>query len=71
MYLLQTYDGSEQIKGGFYDFELTKVADQIFRIEKILKTRKKGNVTQHFVKWKGFNDSYNSWINSQDVTKKF
>jgi len=71
MYLLQTYDGSEQIKGGFYDFELTKVSNDVFRVEKVLKTRKRGNVVQHFVKWKGFNDTYNSWINAQDVTKKF
>lgn len=71
MYLLETYNGSEKIKGAFYDFELTKVTDEIFRVEKILKTRKKGNVVQHFVKWKGFNESYNSWINSEDITKKF
>ena len=30
MYYLETYDGSEKIKGGFYDFELTKVANDIF-----------------------------------------
>jgi transposase InsO family protein len=71
MYLLKTYDGSENIKGAFYAFELTKVKDDVFRVEKVLKSRKRGNVVQHFVKWKGFNDSYNSWINSQDVTQQF
>jgi transposase InsO family protein len=71
MYLLETYNGSEKTKGAFYDFELTKVNDTIFRIEKILQTRKKGKFLQHFVKWKGFDDSYNSWVNSNDVTKKF
>lgn len=72
MYLLETYDGSEKIKGGFYDFEITKVnTNNDFRIEKILKTRKRGDITEHFVKWKGFNDSYNSWIQSNDVTKQF
>jgi hypothetical protein len=71
MYLLETYNGTEKISGAFYDFELTKVKDGIFRIEKILKSRKRGNVIQHFVKWKGFDDSYNSWINANDVTKKF
>ena len=71
MYLLETYNGMEKIKGAFYDFELTKVKDGIFRIERILKIRKRGNVIQHFVKWKGFDDSYNSWINANDVTQKF
>ena len=71
MYLLETFNGDEKIKGGFYDFELTKVASDIFRVEKVLKTRRKGNIVQHYVKWKGFSDSYNSWIDSNDVTKKF
>jgi hypothetical protein len=71
MYFLETYDKSEKIKGGFYDFELTKVNNKEFRVEKIIKTRKRGDVTEHFVKWKGFNDSYNSWIQSSDVTKQF
>ena len=71
MYILETYNGTEKIKGAFYDFELTKVKDGVFRIEKILKTRKKGNIIQHFVKWKGFDDSYNSWIISTDVEQKF
>lgn len=71
MYLLETYDSSEKIKGAFYDFELTKMNNTDFRVEKIIKSRKRGDITEHFVKWKGFNDSYNSWIQSQDVTKQF
>jgi hypothetical protein len=71
MYFLETYDGSEKLKGGFYDFELTKVANDVFRVEKVLKTRKKNNRTEHLVKWKGFNDTYNSWIPADDVTQTF
>jgi hypothetical protein len=71
MYFLETYNGSEKIKGGFYDFELTKVANEIFRVEKILKSRKKNNQIEHLVKWKGFDETYNSWINSNNVTRKF
>jgi hypothetical protein len=65
------YDGNEKIRGGFYDFELTKVGDTEFRVEKIIKRRKRGDITEHFVKWKGFNDTYNSWIKADDVTKQF
>jgi transposase InsO family protein len=71
MYLLETYDASEKIKGAFYDFELTKVNSETFRIEKVLQTRKRGNQVEHFVKWKGFNDSYNSWVQADNVTQKF
>ena len=71
MYYLETYDGSEKIKGGFYDFELTKVANDVFRVEKVLRTRKKNNIVEHLVKWKGFNDTYNSWIPADDVTQQF
>jgi hypothetical protein len=71
MYLLESYDGKEKIKGAFYDFELTKVNNTEFRVEKVIKSRKRGDLTEHFVKWKGFNDSYNSWIQAGDITKKF
>jgi hypothetical protein len=71
MYFLETYNKSEKIKGGFYDFELTKVNFETFRIEKILKTRKLGEKTQHLVRWKGFNSDYDSWIDSTDITNEF
>lgn len=74
MYILSSYNGKEIIKGAFYSFELTKVdaeSEDIFRIEKVLRTRKRNNVTQHFVKWKSFDDSHNSWIDAEDITRKF
>ena len=64
-------DKSEKIKGGFYDFELTKVSGDIFRIEKIIKTRKINGKIQHFVRWKGFNENYDSWIDAEDITRDF
>lgn len=72
MYILETFDGSEIIKGAFYGFELTKVNADIFRVEKVLKTKKKKNgQVQHYVKWKGFDDKYNSWIDAADITRTF
>jgi hypothetical protein len=71
MYFLETYDKSEKIKGGFYDFELTKVNFESFRIEKILKTRKVNGKLQHFVRWKGFNENYDSWIDAENITQEF
>ena len=71
MYVLQTYNGDETISGSFYDFELVKISGEVFRIEKIIKKRKRQGREEYFVKWKGFTDNYNSWINSTDVEQVF
>ena len=71
MYVLESDDGKEILEGAFYDFELTKVTGDTFRIEKVLKTEKRKGKTWHYVKWKGYNDSYNSWIPSENIVKKF
>lgn len=71
MYFLETYDKKEKIIGGFYENELTAVNSDIFRVEKVLKTRKRKNIVEHFVKWKGYDESYNSWIKATDVTQLF
>lgn len=57
----------EEIKGKFSPQELTlvrKIADKIWRIEKILK-RLKG---QYLVKWLGFPEKFNSWVSTADVS---
>ena len=71
MYILETYNLSETIKGAFYSFELVKVNGDVFRIEKVIKKRKVEGVEQLFVKWKGFNETYNSWIDASDVQQVF
>lgn len=71
MYILENYKGDEIIKGSFYDNELTKVTGNIFRVEKVLKTKKENGKTKHYVKWRDFDNTYNSWIDSDDIVKKF
>ena len=71
LYQLTDYSGREQIKGSFYENELVKVSGDVFRIEKVIKKRKYRGRNQLFVKWKGFNDSYNSWIDQDQVTNVF
>ncbi len=34
----------------------------VYKIEKILKRRKSGKKTEYFVKWKGYDDDFNSWV---------
>ena len=51
-----------KIIGTFYEKELQKTNQRGFRIEKGIK--RKGN--KLYVKWKGCNNSFNSWINKKD-----
>lgn len=62
-YLLEDYRGNP-IKGGFYDEELTKTQfSDIFLVEKVLKTRGE----KAYVKWLGFSNQHNSWINKNEI----
>ena len=53
----------EEITGTFYEKELQKTSQEKFGIEKVLK--RKGN--KLYVKWKGYNNRFNSWINKKDL----
>ena len=61
-YKLEDLKG-EEIKGTFYEPELQKTEQQIYRIEKIIK-KKKG---ESLVKWKGYSDKFNSWVDNKDL----
>ena len=57
---------NEKLDGTFYEQELQKTKqDDLYTIEKILKTNK----DKIFVKWRGYDNSFNSWINKNNVTK--
>ena len=53
----------EEVISTFYEKELQKTNQNEFRIEKVIK--KKGD--KLYVKWKGYNNSFNSWIDKKDV----
>ena len=55
----------EEITGTFYEKKLQKTNKQAFRIEKVIK--KKGD--KLYVRWKGYNSSFNSWIDKKDLIK--
>jgi len=51
------------IEGQFYSYELGKVTvspETAFQIDKIVRTRNKNGIIQHFVKWKDYEKSFNS-----------
>ena len=65
--VLQTYVindlNGEEIVGTFYKNEFQKANQKEFRIEKVIK--RKGD--KLYVKWKGYDSSFNSWIDKKDI----
>ena len=56
----------EVIQGSFYEEELQKSSQNTFRIAKILW--RKGD--KSLVKWTGYSDAFNSWIDSKAIVGK-
>jgi hypothetical protein len=52
----------EKIKGKFYTAELQKVVKEVFHIEKVLKTRRRAGKIEYYVKWVGYPEKFNSWV---------
>ena len=57
------------LEGTFYEQEVQKVVknNNIYKIESILKKRKRKKHQEYFVKWLGYPDSFNSWIRERDL----
>ena len=56
----------EEIIGTFYEKELQKTNQEEFRIEKVI--RRKGD--KLYVKWKGYDNSFNSWIDKANLVQR-
>ena len=67
-YTIQDMKG-DPIDGSFYEAELQKSTQDMYRIEKIIKKRstKDGN-KEALVKWKGDN-KFNSWVPLSELKK--
>ena len=63
-YVINDLNG-EEIIGTFYEIELQNTDQIEFRIEKALK--RKGD--KLYVKWKGYDNSFNSWIDKKTLYK--
>ena len=55
----------KKLQVAFMKKELQKTNQRGFRIEKVIK--KKGD--KLYVKWKGYNNSFNSWIDKKDIVQ--
>ena len=63
-YVINDLNGEESI-GTFYEKELQKTNQEEFRIGKVIR-RKRDKL---YVKWKGYDNSFNSWIDKKDIIK--
>ena len=64
-YVINDLNG-EEIIGTFYEKELQKTSQEEFRIEKVI--RRKGD--KLYVKWKGYDNSFNSWIDKASLVQR-
>ena len=63
---LRDWDG-ELLQGSFYEQEIQKIVknNDMYITEKVLKRRK----NKVFVKWRGYDDKFNSWVDASDIQK--
>ena len=62
----------EPITGTFYEQELQRVdkkEDEVWKVEKIIKTRKKKGVEEVLVSWHQWPSKFNSWIKKSELSE--
>jgi hypothetical protein len=60
---------ARHIEGKFYNYEVVKVTvspESQFQIDKIVRTRNKGDNKQHLIKRRGYDEIFNSWVDASD-----
>ena len=69
-YGLKDYN-HEVVEGSFYPEEMQKVdkSTNIWPVEKVLQTKKIDGKTQFLVKWKGYSEKFNSWLEDKKLFK--
>ena len=69
VYKVIDYDG-DPIEGSFYSSELQKVdksRDDLFKVEKVLKRRKRNGIKEVYIKWLGYPKKFNRWLPESDL----
>ena len=67
-YRLKDYAG-ELVSGTFYQNQLRKAYEQnVYLVEKVLKTRNRRGQKQLLVRWRGWPSKYDSWVGEEDVS---
>lgn len=69
VYKLKDWSG-EQIQGSFYEHEVQGVSKDLrgfWKVEKVLDTKKIRGKKHYLVKWEGYPDSMNSWVEESAI----
>ena len=72
MYKIEDFTG-EEIKGNFYQNELTRVQkdeDSLWFIEKKIRKRRRNGKVEWLVKFEGWPDKYNQWVSEREIKDK-
>ena len=67
-YKIKNTEGNTESKR-FYPEEIQKVNPLLYRVEKIIRNRRKNGVKEYFVKWTNYPESENSWIPASNLTE--
>lgn len=59
----------DPLVGSFYEWELLKAdkEQEFWRVESILKTRRRKGKKEFLIKWMGYSDKFSSWVPESDV----
>ena len=66
LYTLASLDDKEVLIGNFYQYQITPVNQTHHRIEKVLK--KDNKTGRSFVRWEGYPERFNSWVEDSDIS---
>ena len=66
-YMIKNSSGISESKR-YYPEEIQKIKPLLYRIEKIIRTRRRNGVKEYLVKWTNYPESENSWIPSSNLT---
>ncbi|CAJ0570586.1 unnamed protein product, partial [Mesorhabditis spiculigera] len=59
----------ELVEGRFYEQELQRAENRegVYKVEKVLRERRRRGKIEYFVKWLDYGDEFNSWVAADDV----
>ena len=64
-YTVKSMNNDETIEGDFYNEELQLVQGDVWKVEKVIRTRKQNRKKQYLVKWMHFDNK--QWVNEEDM----
>ena len=67
MYEIQSMENDDKIEGGFYANELTRVRENVFKVDRVMKTEGRGKNKKYLIRWKRLSSSWDKWVNHSDI----